>query len=49
MIAESRELGWTDLAGETWTDQTKTVLAAVGVLLLVLEALRWLSRSEGTA
>jgi hypothetical protein len=45
-IAESRELSWHDLAGESAGEQVKTVLAAIGVLAMILQALRWLSRAE---
>jgi hypothetical protein len=38
----SQALGWEDLAGTTLGEQAKTVLAALGVLAIILHALRWL-------
>jgi hypothetical protein len=38
---EAQELHWEDLAGHTFVDQAKTVLAATGLLLMVLHLLRW--------
>lgn len=38
------EIGWRDIAGETWGEQAKTVLALVGILAIVLHALAWLAR-----
>lgn len=43
------QIGWQDIAGETLTDQAKTVLAAIGVLAVIFQALRWLSREEAKA
>ena len=34
---------------ESLADQAKTVLAAIGVLAMILQALRWLSRDEAAA
>ncbi len=42
------QIGWHDVAGDTLAEQAKTVLAGVGVLAVLLQALRWLSR-EGAA
>ena len=36
-------LSWEDIAGSTVGEQVKTVLAAVGVLAVILRALRWLA------
>jgi hypothetical protein len=36
-------IGWTDIAGETLAEQAKTVMAAVGVLALILHVLKWMS------
>lgn len=41
--------GWQDLAGETTGDQIRSVLAAVGVLAIVLHALRWMSTEREIA
>ncbi len=46
--AETVQLTWRDVAGETWGQQTKTVLAGIGVLAIILQALRLLSREEAT-
>lgn len=43
------QIGWHDIAGESISDQAKTVLAAVGVLALVLQMLKWLSREAPAA
>jgi hypothetical protein len=43
------QIGWHDIAGESIADQAKTVLAAIGVLAMILQALRWLSRDEAAA
>ena len=40
---ETQVFGWQDLAGETTGDQIKTVLAAVGILAILLHGLRWMS------
>ena len=42
------QIGWHDIAGDTLGEQVKTVLAGVGVLAVLLQALRWISR-EGTS
>jgi hypothetical protein len=42
---EAIHLGWQDIAGETWGDQIKTVLAGIGLL----QALRWLGRQDAAA
>jgi hypothetical protein len=36
-------LSWEDVAGATIGEQVKTVLAAVGLLAVILHALRWLA------
>jgi hypothetical protein len=36
-------IGWTDLAGETLGQQVKTVLAAIGLLAIILQVLTWMS------
>jgi S1-C subfamily serine protease len=41
--SEVHVIGWSDLAGETLAEQAKTVLAAIGVLAMILHALRWMS------
>ena len=43
---QTQSLGWEDLAGATFGEQIKTVLAAVGVLAVLLHALKWLSRER---
>ncbi len=43
-LPQSQYLGWSDIAGQTTGEQVKTVLAAIGVLALVLHALQWLGR-----
>jgi hypothetical protein len=43
------QIGWHDIAGESLADQAKTVLAAVGVLAVVLQALKLLSREAPAA
>lgn len=45
-VAATREIGWHDIAGETWPEQAKTVLAAIGVLAIAGQALRLLGRME---
>jgi hypothetical protein len=37
-------VSWEDIAGETWGEQAKTVLAGVGILAILLHALAWLGR-----
>jgi hypothetical protein len=39
----TQTIGWTDVAGETLGAQIKTVLAAVGVLAILLHTLHWVS------
>lgn len=46
--AESSTLSWSDLAGTTRTEQVKTVLAAIGVIALLLFALRLLGEVDGS-
>jgi len=36
-------IGWQDVAGETLAEQAKSILAVVGVLAILLHALRWIS------
>jgi hypothetical protein len=43
------QIGWHDIAGESFTDQAKTVLAAVGLLALALQVLKWLGREAPAA
>jgi len=43
------QIGWHDIAGESLSDQAKTILAAVGALALVLQVLKWLSREAPAA
>ncbi len=40
---QTHVIGWADLAGETLGQQLKTVLAAIGVLAIVLHFLKWMS------
>jgi serine protease Do len=47
--ARVRQIGWHDIAGETPGEQVKTVLALIGVLAILLQALRWLSREPAAA
>jgi hypothetical protein len=42
-------LSWQDIAGETLGEQVKTVLAAIGILAIVLHALRWMSTEPAKA
>ena len=46
--ASTDPLGWKEIAGSTWGDQLKTVLAAIGVLALFLQGLRLLSSGESS-
>jgi hypothetical protein len=46
---EGNNLGWEDLAGETLGEQAKTVLAGIGLMMIILHGLRWLSRDEAQA
>lgn len=41
---EAQHIGWEDLAGATTAEQIRTVLAGVGVLAILVHALKWLSR-----
>ena len=41
-------IGWQDVAGETLGEQAKSILAIVGVLAIILHALRWIG-AERTA
>lgn len=47
--SDSVQIGWHDIAGDSLADQAKTVLAGVGILAILLQALRWLSREEAKA
>lgn len=47
--SEPQRLEWQDLAGKSTGDQIKTVLAIVGVLAMVLQVLRWVSREPAAA
>ncbi len=40
---QTHVIGWTDLAGETMAEQLKTVMAAIGILAIVLHFLKWMS------
>ena len=42
-------LSWEDFAGQTLTEQAKTVLAGIGALAMILHALRWLSSERAAA
>lgn len=42
-------VGWSDLAGDTLAEQAKTVLAAIGVLAMILHVLRWMSSEPAEA
>jgi hypothetical protein len=42
--ADVEQIGWREIAGATWGEQAKTVLAGVGLLAIVLHLLAWLSR-----
>ncbi len=46
---ETHTIGWTDLAGESIAEQLKTVLAAVGLLAILLYALKWMSTEPAEA
>jgi hypothetical protein len=39
--APPASIGWQDVAGETLGEQAKSILAVVGVLAILLQALRW--------
>jgi hypothetical protein len=43
------QIGWHDIAGETYAEQAKTVLAGIGIMGMLLHLLRWLSREEAKA
>ena len=43
------QIGWHDIAGESLADQAKTLLAVFGVMAMILQALRWLSREDAKA
>jgi hypothetical protein len=45
--ATTQYVGWNDMAGDTFGEQVKTVLAALGALGLLLHTLRWLATSSG--
>ena len=45
----AQTLTWRDIAGDTVSQQVKTVLAAVGALAIILHALHWLSRDRPPA
>ena len=42
-------IGWEDLAGSTLGEQLKTVMAAIGVLAILLHALKWMSTESAGA
>jgi hypothetical protein len=42
-------IGWTDVAGESLGEQLKTVMAAVGVLAVILHVLKWMSTEPATS
>ena len=44
-----QSIGWEDVAGTTLGEQIKTILAVVGVLAILLHALRWMSREPTPA
>ncbi len=44
-----QSIGWEDVAGATLGEQIKTILALVGVLAILLHALRWMSREPAPA
>lgn len=46
---ESISLGWHDIAGTSFADQAKTVLAIVGILAMLFHVLRWLGREPAKA
>jgi serine protease Do len=48
-LPQVKQLGWHDIAGESLGEQAKTVLAAVGVLAIILQVLRLLSREPAAA
>jgi hypothetical protein len=39
-VSGSHEVTWQDVAGPTWLSQAKTVLALIGVLAIVVHALK---------
>jgi S1-C subfamily serine protease len=40
---ETHVIGWTDLAGESLAEQLKTIMAAIGILAIILHFLKWMS------
>jgi len=44
----NRPLSWEEIAGTSRADQTKTILAAIGLLAIFFQGLKLLSRSEGS-
>jgi hypothetical protein len=42
-------IGWTDIAGETLTEQIKTVLATIGGLAVIVQAISWFSGESKSA
>jgi hypothetical protein len=49
VAAAPQVIGWEDLAGETLGEQAKTVMAAIGVLAIILHALKWMSTEPAKA
>jgi S1-C subfamily serine protease len=43
MTPQVQTIGWEDIAGATVGEQVKTILAAIGLLAVLLHALRWMS------
>ncbi len=46
---QTLQISWQDIAGETLGEQAKTLLAGIGILAVLLQVLRWLSREEAVA
>jgi hypothetical protein len=44
-----RSVGWEDVAGATFAEQIKTILATLGALAILLHALRWMSREPAAS
>jgi hypothetical protein len=42
-------IGWTDIAGESLGEQLKTMMAAVGLLAVILHVLKWMSTEPATS
>ncbi len=48
-LPQAQVIGWEDLAGDTLGAQIKSVLAAIGVLAMILHVLKWMSSEPANA